>query len=382
VRGKPWRAWTAHELAQVDALLDQGLTPTQIAKNHFPDRTMQAVIDRCTRSIRDRRRQVTPLHAGELSRLVPASAHGAKDASPEQSDDEFLAQWFTETDRACRFYSEGNIAEYTVTHRRPVKVSFSSDWHLSASGATYARDLSAYLDALAATPDAIGIAVGDLIDLSIRHGPTDMRGAPTELRALRILLSKVQDRLIVLSGNHDERTTQLTGISALAETCRELGIPFFRDEVCLFVTHRDDDGEVVSRRMVAARHAYHRDSTLNWTHKLWRWYESADWPEAPGDESGAIMKPSALAIGHSHQGSSETRRYGTKPVHGLALGPWQAGSRYAAFKGFTSSGPTAPTVILPPTPRQPTTLIEDWREALGGIPVEVPTPAKKKRRSA
>ncbi len=357
--------WSAAELDTLRrALTEEQLTVPQAHARYFPHRSYHSVKQMMSKRGWGAFNQLK-LGAHALERAVPAAAHGAKAASEEQSDDAFLAQWFRETDTACRFYTEGHVAELTVTTGRPVHVTFSSDWHVSASGATYGRELAAYLDALAATPDAVGIAVGDLLDLNIRHGPTDMRGAPTELRVLRLLLSKVKDRLIVLSGNHDERTTQLTGISALAETCRELGIPFFRDEVCLFVTHVGPKGAVTARRMVAARHAYYRDSTLNWTHKIWRWYESADWPAAPGEPDGPGVKPVALAVGHSHQGATETRMYGRKPVHGLALGPWQAGSRYSAFKGFTPSGPTAPVVTLPPTMREAVTCEADWRVGLG-----------------
>ncbi len=376
---KEYVKFTDDELATIVQQVHQGCTALDVWHTYFPHRSYHSVRSKVER-VREDLRSATATSVGTLYRSIPATAHGAKDASPEQSDEEFLQEWFRATDRACRFYTEGNVAELTIDHDRPVLVSFSSDWHVSHSGATYARQLHDYLTALAATPDAIGLAVGDLLDMATRHNPTDMKGVPYEVRALRILLSKVKDRLIVQSGNHDERTTQTTGISQLAEACRELGIPFFRDDVCLFITRRNAAGDVKARHMVAARHAYYRDSTLNWTHKCWRWYESADWPSPPGDESGAILKPVALAIGHSHQGESATRTYGKKKVHGLALGPWQAGSRYSNFKGFTSSGPTAPTVVLPPTQNGPVRLIEDWRDALGAAPVAVES--KRGRRAA
>lgn len=266
-----------------------------------------------------------------------------------ETDDEFLDRVLAATDAEVKHKKQERYATVRILSDVPVKLSLSSDWHLSSTSATHVRGLLDYATAIAKAKNTYALAVGDMTDNPIKWKPTKVADVPDDLRLLDIVLQRFKGKLLgMTSGNHDDWTGQMVGIDSLQGMAERHQLHYAPDELVWLVeiASPKKPEKVTARWVVATRHQYYRHSNLNYTHGCWRWLEDAanNWPN---DKKGHTLLPDVLAIGHNHVAAVEHRTYDRGTVIACRMGSWQYTSRHTRQGGWTLMPPTAPTVILP-----------------------------------
>lgn len=278
--------------------------------------------------------------------------HGARILAPLETalepEDVFLSRVLTKTGQSVAKHKAERYAKVVIASDRPVGLSLSSDWHLTADGATDVAGLLDYADTVGHTPGLYALAVGDQLDNPIKHDPKDVRGIPDDLRLLDIVLGRFSGKLLGLtSGNHDDWTRTLVGVDNIQSMAERHQLHYAPDELVWIVEIvRPGTDEVTARWVVATRHQYRRHSNLNHCHACWRWLEE-DMHNWPHDDTGAVLLPDVVAIGHNHVAASETRTYQRGDVVACRMGSFQYTSSFTRQRGFTLMPPTCPTLILP-----------------------------------
>lgn len=373
-----WRFWTPDEEARLGAMLADGLRYPEIA----------AALGRAVPSVRFKAKHmgINPkaTRAGAapftFSGVTLERREGLGDAGPvavlvpaetaDEPDDAFLARVCGATRRAVAHAKAERFATVRIASDRPIALSISSDWHLSASGATDVEGLVAYAEATRDTPGAYACVVGDLTDNAIKHrGGAGPQSVPDELRLADILVGRFGRKLLwMTSGNHDDWTKAFAGVDSLAALAARKRVHYAPDElfVVVEIVAPDDPDTVTARWVVATRHQYRRGSMLNYTHACWRWLEEMV-NDHPADADGRTLLPDVIAIGHNHVAAVETRSTPRGDVIACRMGAWQSPGGYARALGFPGSRPTAPTVILPPTRAERPTAYADYAQAYAAL---------------
>lgn len=272
-------------------------------------------------------------------------------ADEPEPDDEFLARVLRRTGRAVRKSAAAHVVRLTIASREPIALSLSSDWHVTASGACDVAGLLDMARAVAATPGAYALGLGDMFDNPIKHKPSAVRDIPDDLRLLDTVVREFRGKLLsVVAGNHDLWSVAVSGHDSLKAMMERNRIHYVEDH-CIWVVEivdPDDATHVTARWVIAGRHKYRRHSSLNWTHATWRWLEEMvnDWPQ---DDDGRTLLPDVVALADNHVAEVATRATPRGDVIAVRMGAWQVMSTYARGLGFPGSRPTAPVVILPPT---------------------------------
>lgn len=287
-----------------------------------------------------------------LSRSVGIGQHGVEVLAPleteQEPEDQFLARVLKATGQSVSQHKAERYARVVIESDRPIGLSISSDWHLTADGPTDVAGVIAHAETVRDTPAMYALAVGDQMDNPIKHQPQDVKGIPADLRLLDIVLGRFGGKLLgMTSGNHDDWTKTLVGVDNIQSMAERHALHYAPDELLWLVEIvRPGTDEVTARWVVATRHQYRRHSNLNHTHACWRWLEE-DEHNWPNDEQGRTLLPDVVAIGHNHVAATETRSYQRGDVIACRMGSFQYTSRFTRQRGFTLMPPTCPTVILP-----------------------------------
>jgi len=283
-----------------------------------------------------------------------ALANQLTGAAWEESEDEFLSRVLTHTDRRVLAAQTERFVKLRIESDKPVALTISSDWHLTTTGATDVRGLLAYADATATAEGVYALLVGDQLDNPIKHKPANPAQIPDDIRLLDVVLARFRGKVLgMTSGNHDDWTKSLAGVDVLATMARQHRIHYAPDELIYVVQIVKPGTDTVTQQyVIATRHKYRRNSTLNGLHAPARWLEESinDWPHDPA--TGATFLPDVVAIGDNHIAQVGTEATPRGRVVLARMGAWQIGSSYARSFGFKRYEPTAPTVLLHPTKRK------------------------------
>lgn len=312
----------------------------------------------------------TLTHAATLTRTVSETPERVVVAPEESAHEELEDVWeraVKRTGRKLETAKAEGVAVVRIMTDQPVAFSISSDWHVSARGATDLEGLREYAEAIRDTPGAFAVAVGDLFDNPIKWDK-NMGDVPDELMLVALLFRTFGYKLMgTTSGNHDDWSKAFAGIDALRWLAERERIHFAPDELVYLVELVDPRTEqVTARYSVATRHKYYRHSNLNPTHSCFRWLEDrvGQWPET---DDGAEIVPDILAIGHNHVACCEERTMKNKPIWGARMGPWQYTTGHGRAGGWKNTPPTAPTFLLFPHRARPIEGFADYRAALDAL---------------
>lgn len=302
-----------------------------------------------------------------LARVVSENPERAV-LAPEESDDEPIEELWKRATKAtgrkiAKTKSEGRALIRLMTDK-PVVLSISSDWHISPTGSCDLAGLRAYAEAIQQTPGAFAVAVGDLVDNPIKWAK-QMLDVPDEARLLDFIMGIFGSKLLATTdGNHDAWSRQFAGLDNIRRLAALHRVHYAPDELVYtveLVSPRTQ--ETTARYVIATRHQYRRNSSLNWGHACWRWLEDNmnDWPKG---EDGGVLLPDVVAIGHNHSAAVEERIYEGGKRWAARMGPFQIHSSHARQYGWSRGVPMTPSFILYPHRAKPIDGFSDYARAL------------------
>lgn len=341
--------YTAHELATVRRMYEQGYTVTEIATTI--NRTYRSVANKIQVS-KDEQGWVRQVRGSPFQPSIrPVASYAQPDGptlvqalAPEQSadepEDQFVHRMLESATRSLERANAQRYATIRIMSADPVAISISSDWHVASSG-TDLTGLLAYADFVAHTDGVYAIAVGDLHDNAIKHKGGSVAGIVDELRMLDHLVGRFKGKLLgTTSGNHDDWSKVFAGVDNLRLLAKRHGIHYAPDELLWTVEIVDPvTRQVTGTYRLYTRHQWRRGSSLNPGHACWTWMqeEGPNWNEYPD----------VLAIGHNHVSVVESRQFASRDIWALRMGTFQQDSAFARAKGFGRYRSTCPTVVLP-----------------------------------
>ena len=293
--------------------------------------------------------------------------------SPSNADEEPIDKVWERSVRATerkigKIRSEG-LALIRLVTDRPVALSISSDWHISPSGGCDLEGLKRYAETIQQTPGAFAVAVGDLSDNPIKWSK-NMDDVPDEVRLIDHIFGIFGSKLLATTdGNHDAWSRQFAGVDNIRRLSALNRVHYAADELVYIVelaSTKDPTGPPTARYVIATRHQYRRNSSLNWTHACWRWFEDNvnDWPKG---EDGGTLLPDIVAIGHNHVAAVENRSYEGGERWAARMGPFQIHSSHGRQYGWARGVPTCPTFILHPHRAKPITGYAEYERALEAL---------------
>jgi len=222
---------------------------------------------------------------------------------------------------------------------KPVAISFISDQHISPGNIVDMAQMRVDAELVEATDGLYAILGGDGVDNHIKHHSAIIgaRSKPDEqYRLYDEYLGWFQESIIALiSGNHDDFTTQLAGVDVVRMLAEKNKIVAYSSKEIRGII---SVGGVDYR--IGLRHQYRFGSSFNLCHSVKRWYEH-------GEETFDIG-----VICHNHEHCLESfmrhglERWAARP------GAYQITSSYTKQFGFRDTSPTCPTFILYPKERR------------------------------
>lgn len=296
------------------------------------------------RSAHSIKNRVAALHA-----TVPIAAiRAGYTPAPEDQPDKMWAAAKQATERGVEKHKTQRLATVTVPTALPIGISVISDQHIRESGPIQLTRMEEDARLVAATPGLFAVLGGDGCDNHLKHHAAMVHGgsAPShEWQLFEHYLGFFGDKILaVISGNHDDWTSDFAGVSYLQRIVQDKRLFFAPDEVLLDV----EVGGQTYRLKV--RHQYRFNSAFNNTHSVKRMWEMGDDPFDIG------------VVCHHHAP-------GLEPFwkHGLVRwaarpGSYQLTSGYGRRYGHTQPVPTCPTFILWPGDRRIVGFV-DVREA-------------------
>lgn len=358
--GQPqtYRAWTDDEDAHVRRRVADNATTGVIA-------------DELGRPYKSVEQRIGALGCRRFTRQVvtrPNVSVLAPITTAPESDDVFFDRVLDQTDRATALAQDMRYATLRIESDRPIGISLSADWHLTAKGPTRVRALKQYAEGVRDTDRAYALGVGDMMDNPIKHKPSSVNDIPDDLRLLDIMLGRFGGKMLgMTSGNHDDWTKALVGVDNLKSMAERHQLHYAPDELIWSVEIVAPGTDTVTGRwVIATRHQFRRHSNLNHTHACWRWLEENEY-NWPTDAEGKTLLPDVVAIGHNHVAAVEQRTYEGRDVVAIRMGSWQYTSPYTRAGGWALMPPTAPVVILAPTRDEPPRVFPHWQQGLEAL---------------
>lgn len=264
---------------------------------------------------------------------------------PVEQDHEAEIQDVGEYWRRCETKAKEDIARANTKGQFRVAldddvigVSFVSDQHIAPGTPVDFERMRLDAELIAGTPGLYGILGGDLCDNHVKHRAAIMaaRSQPSDQwRLAEYYLSIFAEKIIVTtSGNHDDWTDEIAGVSVLEMVCRAQRVCYAPDEA------RIDIGCGQQTYKVAMRHQFRMNSSFNQTHAVLQWLRL-------GEDEFDIG-----AVGHHHEAAISSNVYRGQPVICVRPGSYQITSAYSRRYGYNRSIPTCPTVLLWPGERR------------------------------
>ena len=217
---------------------------------------------------------------------------------------------------------------------QPVAVAVVSDQHIRLSGPVDLKRMREDAELIAQTDGLYAILGGDGVDNHIKHHAAMVHGgsAPNqEWQLFDHYLGLFQDKILaVVSGNHDDWTSDVSGVSKLKDLAEARRLFMAPDEVVLHLSVGDQPYTVL------VRHQYRFNSQLNQVHtvkQLWNYGNT---------------KFDIGVVCHHHTPAIEPFLRHGQVVWGARPGSYQYTSSYARRYGHASAFPTCPTFLLWP----------------------------------
>ena len=241
---------------------------------------------------------------------------------------------------ALRSSMERRRNQFIRFPNRPIGISFAADNHIGGEGVDYER-MFAEAELIADTENLYAINVGDLVDNFIVSKLLSLRlftstTIPEEWALAKLYLEIIGPKLLALvSGNHDQWTTAMSGVDELRSALAGIrpDVLYHTDELLVNI----EVGPLVVPARIRHKWQYH--SVLNQTHVLELAFER--------DQA----KHFRLGVGaHTHV-SGLARQFNAGGDTGLAVicGAYKVYDPFATKIGFAESNKsTAVTVIFHP----------------------------------
>lgn len=264
---------------------------------------------------------------------------------PVEQEHEAEIQDVGEYWRRCEEKAKADIArantkgQFKVTLDSDViGVSFISDQHIGPGTPVDFERMRLDAELIAATPGLYAILGGDLCDNHVKHRSAIMaaRSQPSDQwRLAEYYLNILAEKIaVVVSGNHDDWTDEIAGISVLEMVCRAQRVCYAPDEAFIDL----GCGDITYR--LAMRHQFGLNSRFNQTHAVKQWQRLGDYQFDIG------------CVGHHHEACMEQGLYRAQPCIYIRPGSYQITSSYSRRFGYNRSIPTCPTVLLYPNERR------------------------------
>ena len=264
--------------------------------------------------------------------------------------------------RRCEEKAKADIArahtkgQFRVTlEANVIGLSFISDQHIGPGTPVDFERMRLDAELIATTPGLYAILGGDLCDNHVKHRSAIMaaRSQPSDQwRLAEYYLGIFAEKIaVVVSGNHDDWSDEVAGISVLEMVCRAQRVCHAPDEAFIDLAC----GEQVYK--IGMRHQFGMNSRFNQTHAVKQWHRL-------GEKDFDIG-----CIGHHHEAAMEHGIYRGQPVVYIRPGSYQITSAYSRRFGYNRSLPTCPTVLLWPDERRmmPFWDVRDAADFLGGL---------------
>lgn len=261
--------------------------------------------------------------------------------------------WTPPEDEAARLWAqaEATTADDLERHRlqhhitvafddpAPVALCFISDQHIRESGPVEMRRMREDAELIRDTEGAYAVLGGDGVDNAIKHLTMMAHGGSRPSREWVMFEhylgffgpadnSKV---LAAVSGNHDDWTQDKAGVNVLERLYRQRRLAFAPDEATIAVQHHGRE------TVIKIRHQYRFNSAFNPTHSIKRLWEMGDTDFDVG------------VLCHLHEPAFEWFAKHGKRRLAMRPGSYQYTSAYSRQRGYNSTMPTCPTVILDAT---------------------------------
>lgn len=361
------REWSEDDVGRLKDMAAGGASDTVIAKEL--NRSQSAVMNARQRLGITGGRIVRDAVISRVVSEAPERTVYAPEAANDEPIEDVWGRAIKATKRKIDKYRHEGVARIRLISDRPVALSLSSDWHLSPSGACDLEGLRVYAESIAGTPGAFALAVGDLTDNPIKWAK-NMDDVPDEVRLLDFVFGIFGSKLLATTdGNHDAWSRQFAGIDNIRRMASLNRVHYAPDELVYIVevaSQADPHGPPTATYVIATRHQYRRNSSLNWTHACWRWLEDNlnDWPKG---EDGGTLLPDVIAIGHNHCAEVAERTYEGGSRWAARMGPFQISSSHGRQYGWSRGTPTCPTFVLFPNRERPIEGYSDYRAALDAL---------------
>lgn len=219
-----------------------------------------------------------------------------------------------------------------------IGLSFISDQHIGPGTPCDFKRMREDAELIAGTERLYAVLGGDLCDNHVKHRSAIMaaRSQPSDQwRLAEYYLNIFAEKIaVVVSGNHDDWTDEIAGISVLEMVCRAQRVCFAPDEAFIGL----GCGDITYQ--IAMRHQFNLNSRFNQTHAVKQWQRIGDYQFDIG------------AIGHHHEACLEHGIYRSQPCIYIRPGSYQITSSYSRRYGYNRSIPTCPTVLLWPNERR------------------------------
>ena len=220
----------------------------------------------------------------------------------------------------------------------PIAIAFSSDQHIAPRNTIDLKRMREDAELIRDTPHLYAILGGDGVDNHIKHSTAILaaRSQPDEQWKLynyylQVLAPKIG---VVISGNHDHWTNQVSGIDMVKQLCDKNKLQYAPHEARVKVQLPGVEYDV------AVRHQYRFNSGMNLCHTVKQWYRFGEQPFDIG------------VICHHHEAAVESFRAHGKERWAARPGSYQVSSDYMLQYGFPRAVPTCPTFVIYPHERQ------------------------------
>jgi len=222
------RKWTD---AEKELLLSMADAPVSELAAAFPDRSIDSVVSKLTRSVRPEA-QTSPSRAAK-----PEEDHQHPDfsTSPTERIDvcELLSRAATRTAKN-EGVADKDYARVTIQTNKPIAVMKSADWHFGARDVDYAS-LLAHVRFLLDVPGFYLQLFGDDLNLMIMHRTvstrTDIMTPKEQIQFLESFVTEAVEKGKLLSmgwGNHSDEFTERGAGFGIVDLIVNQRVPYFR----------------------------------------------------------------------------------------------------------------------------------------------------------
>lgn len=313
--------------AEAKRLSAAGATPAEISRKvGLPDSTIRRILKAGV----EKKEQVQKLAVGptpfELQEMSRAALN-----NDEETPAEKWGRAERDGSRRIRKAQEASKAAWRASGKH-VLISFLSDQHIAPGTPIDFKAMREDAELITRTPHAYAMLGGDGVDNHLKHRAAILaaRSQPSDQYELFEHYMRIfNDRLLAMvSGNHDNWSTQFAGIDMLARIAKDNRVFYNPDEMYL-------DLEVGSQKyVIGLRHQYRFNSSFNQTHSVKQWFRNG------------VREFDVGVVCHHHEAAIEQFMARGRHCWACRPGSYQITSAYSRQYGFNQAVPTSPTFLF------------------------------------